>query len=272
MENNGNAIGGENQDQVREGGQEQVLVAEEGEEAEEEAEEEENDAEESDEEDTEVQVQLPNAGLGVGGDDIKCRAWSVRKPRLMDEKDDIRLYLEDFDNFADVVKLPKKIRYNTLVSYLPSKSRLKLRSLELSAKQMKNWSKVKPIIIEKLTPPADKLESQLKLDSAKQEIGESIENFVERLRLLIEKCYSKSSEKPLRERVLKDLMTRGLSDNQVRIEVLTHSDTMSLDKLVQLAIRRELAVRASERNNTVRESTLSILNVREAAGQYRQMG
>ena len=162
-----------------------------------------------------------DAGQACGTMNDEIRAWSVQKPRLMGEKDDIRLFVEDFDNFACVVGLPSDIRYSTFVSYLPAKFRLKLRSSGLTDGKTKKWSKMKSLILKALTPPSEKLDAQLKLDAVKQEAGESVDDFVDRLRLLVEKCYNSKSEIPFRERILRDALTRGLADSQVRIEVLT---------------------------------------------------
>ena len=209
------------------------------------------------------QIQLPNVANDARLHEAKMRALAVRKPRPMEEKEDIKIYLENFENFASVMGVPIDFRYQSFVSYLPDKLKLKLRSLGLSNKKMKKWSTMKRIILKTLTPPAEKLDARLKLDKAKQETGESIDDYVERLRLLVEKCYSKKDEKPIRERVMKDLFTSGLTDNQVGIEVLTYSDTMSLDELVQMAIRRELAIQAREKVSAVKDGTLSILNVQQ---------
>jgi hypothetical protein len=191
----------------------------------------------------------------------KLRAVSVRRPQPMLVTDDIALYLEAFDNYTSVIGLPPGDRYKALLSYLPDKFRLKLRGLGLSEAMMKKWKKVMRTTITTLTPPAEKLEVRLKLDKATQEEDESIGDFVERLRLLVEKCYDKPAEKPVRERVLKDLLVRGLADERVKVEVLSNMDTLTLDKLVHLAIRRELAVQATEKSNKVKDGTLSILNV-----------
>lgn len=222
---------------------------------------------ESDDDEIEINNNIPNNANNIPNPnnaqlfEAKLRALSVRRPRPMSVKDDIAMYLEEFDNYTSVLGLPPADRYKALLSYLPDKFKLKLRGLGLSEAKMKNWKKLTRTIITTLTPPAEKLEVRLKLDKAKQETVESIGDFVERLRLLVEKCYDKPAEKPVRERVLKDMLVRGLADERVRVEVLSNMDTLTLDKLVHLAIRRELAVQATERNTEAKDGTLSILNV-----------
>ena len=209
---------------------------------------------------------IPNPNIAQFKYEAILRALSVRRPRPMSVKNDIAMYLEEFDNYTSVIGLPLGDRYKALLSYLPDEFKLKLRGLGLSEAKMKKWKKVMRTITTTLTPPAEKLDVRLKLDKAKQEPEESIGDSVERLRLLVEKCYANPPEKPVRERVLKDLLVRVLSDERVRVQVLLNVDTLTLDKLAHLVIRRELAAEATEKNTKTKDGTLPILNVQR--GDY----
>ncbi len=200
--------------------------------------------------------------------ELRAQALSVRKPRMfVPEDQSIKMYVEDFDTYRTVVSLSKDMVYKTLLSYLPDKQKLKLRALNLSEGAMADWDTVKTAVVAALTPPVEKLDARLKLETAKQEDDELVEDFYDRIRALVEKCYDKPSEINIRDRILKDTLVRGLRDDVVGIEVLANSETMSLNELSQLAMRRELAVKARntmDRKSVVpRDSTVSILHVNE---------
>ena len=52
---------------------------------------------------------------------LKTQATSVREPSPYTDDKDIKLYLEDFECYRDVVGLAKGAAYKTFLSYLPDK-------------------------------------------------------------------------------------------------------------------------------------------------------
>ena len=200
--------------------------------------------------------------------ELRCQMLSVRKPKPFEPEDEqnIKHYIEDFDIYRSLVCLPMELTYKSLLSYLPSKMKLKLRALELTEDEMADWDIMKIVVIKTLTPPSARLDAKLKIEAATQEENETVEDFVDRLRVLVEKCYDKPTDAEIRERILTDTLVRGLRDDTVGIEVLANSDTMSLNDLTQLAMRREIAVKARNVNKQPSQSspqTVSILNVSE---------
>ena len=113
--------------------------------------------------------------------DLKTQATSVRKPVPYSEDKDIKLYLEDFECYRDVVGLAKKATNKTFLSYLPDKHKARLRALHLTEEQQEDWDGVQQVIIDTLTPPVSKLKAKIQLDNAKQEPTESVIDFLERL-------------------------------------------------------------------------------------------
>ena len=67
---------------------------------------------------------------------LKKQLRSIRKPLPYTDDKDIKLYLEDFECYGDVVGLAKEAPYKTFLSYLPDKHRIRLsaRSFQSLAK------------------------------------------------------------------------------------------------------------------------------------------
>ena len=172
----------------------------------------------------------------------KTQATSVRKPLPYTDDKDIKLYLEDFECYRDVVGLAKGATYTTFLSYLPDKHRIRLRALHLSEEEMEDWDRVQQVVIDTLTPPVSKLKAKIQLDNAKQESTESVIDFLERLQLLVHHCYDQPNQEDLKDHFLKELLVRGLKDDVVSIDVLTQREDLSLQELVKLAMKKELAI------------------------------
>ena len=58
--------------------------------------------------------------------DLKSQLASFRKPPPYSEAKDPGLYLKDFNSYRQVVSLPKRIIYQTFVSYLPDNLKWRL--------------------------------------------------------------------------------------------------------------------------------------------------
>ena len=177
---------------------------------------------------------------------LKTQATSVRKPLPYTDDTDIKLYLEDFECYRDVVGLAKGATYKTFLSYLPDKHRIRLRALHLSEEEIEDWDRVQQVVIDTLTSPVSKLKAKIKLDNAKQESTESVIDFLERLQLLVDHCYDQPNQENLKDRILKELLVRGLKDDVVSIDVLTQREDLSRQELVKLAMKKELAIQAKE--------------------------
>ena len=177
---------------------------------------------------------------------LRTQATSVRKPLPYTDDKDIKLYIEDFECYRDVVGLAKGAKYKTFLSYLPDKHRIRLRALHLSEEEMEDWDRVQQVVIDTLTPPVSKLKAKIQLDNAKQESTESVIDFLERLQLLVDHCYDQPNQEDLKDHILKELLVRGLKDDVVSIDVLTQREDLSLQELVKLAMKKELAIQARD--------------------------
>ena len=197
--------------------------------------------------------------------DLKTQVSSFRKPQPYSTEKDIKLYMDDFNSYREVVGLPKRVTYQTFVSYLPDKFKRRLRALQLSNADMEDWDALQPLLIQTLSPPIAKVRAKIELDGARQGTEESILDFVERLQTLVDQCYDKPNELAAKEFLLKDLFMRGLRDERVSISVLTECDSLDLQGLVKLAQKHELAVEAFtlSKKPTKGEEMVSVLPVAE---------
>ena len=164
--------------------------------------------------------------------DLKTQVSSFRKSQPYSTEKDIKLYMDDFNSYREVVGLPKRVAYQTFVSYLPDKFKRRLRALQLSNADMEDWNALQPLLIQTLSPPIAKVRAKIELDGARQGPEKSILDFLERLQTLVDQCYDKPDELAAKEFLLKGLFMRGLRDEKVSIAVLTECDSLDLQDLV----------------------------------------
>ena len=197
--------------------------------------------------------------------DLKIHATSARRPQMYTTDKDIKIFLEDFELYRQMVGITKEMAYKTFLTYLPDRQRLRLRTLKLSEEEMENWAEIQQIITDTLTHPTAKIKAKYELEGAKQKDDESVLDFLERLQLLVDQCYNKPEEEQFKEMIAKDMFVRGLKDDIVGIEVLTIRDEMSLKDLVDVAMKKELAVHARTLSKNLKgvEGTVSVLAVTE---------
>ena len=91
--------------------------------------------------------------------DLKLQITSFRKPPPYTQDRDLRLYLEDFNSYRQVVSLPKRINYQIFVSYLPDNLKKHLRSLDLSEAAIENWDGLQTVLLRTLVPPMAKVQA-----------------------------------------------------------------------------------------------------------------
>ena len=91
---------------------------------------------------------------------IAAHALSVRRPKLFEQGQNIRLYVENFDVYRTVVGIAPEISFKIFLTYLPDRLRLKFRWLKLSKGETDNWQVMMDVIIDTLTLPAAKLEAK----------------------------------------------------------------------------------------------------------------
>ena len=169
---------------------------------------------------------------------LKTQSTSVRKPPMFDdEQTDIRTFVEDFDGYRQVIDLDKKHAYGTLLTYLPEMHRTRLRHLNKTKRELSDWDNTKNVVTKALTPPTQKLEARLKLNSARQKKEETVLDFLERLRKLVDQSYDKPEEEKIRERILKDHFINGVREDTVAVDLLANSEAKPLDMLVQMAMK-----------------------------------
>ena len=209
-------------------------------------------------------------------DKLKIRAASVRKPTQFDEqKSDIIDFIEDFDNYREIIGLQKVDSYAAFLSYLGEKHKNKLRNLNMSPGLKENWDEVKLRIIDALTPPAQKLEARVKLNNARQSANETIVEFSERIKRLVDQCYDKPAEVVFRERIMKDHLVKGCRDDNVAVDMMARMETLTLHDLIKAGMAKELALKsrkldASADSKSI-EDSIAVLTVSDAHKMaYRQ--
>ena len=199
---------------------------------------------------------------------LKIRASSVRKPNEFDESTtDIKQFVEHFDNYREVIGLQKIDAYAAFLSYLGEKHRNKLRNLNKSPAEKEDWDTIKHDIIRTLTPPTQKMESRVKLNTARQGPKETLSEFAERLKELVDRCYDKPAEVAVRERIMKDHLVKGCNDDNVAIDMMSKIDTATVQELIQVGMAKELALKERKlgtTNNTKQiEDSIAVLTVSE---------
>ena len=74
--------------------------------------------------------------------DLKIHATSARRPQMYTTDKDIKIFLEDFELYRQMVGITKEMAYKTFLTYLPDRQRLRLRALKLSEEEMENWAEI----------------------------------------------------------------------------------------------------------------------------------
>ena len=77
--------------------------------------------------------------------DLKTQVSSFRKPQPYSTENGIKLYMDDFNSYREVVGLPKRVTYQTFVSYLPDKFKRRLRAIKLFNADMEDWDALQPL-------------------------------------------------------------------------------------------------------------------------------
>jgi len=203
-------------------------------------------------------------------DKLKIRAASVRKPTQFDEqKTDIKDFVADFDNYSDVIGLQKTDCYATFLSYLGERHKNKLRNLDKSPGQKENWDTIKYDIIDAITPPAQKLEAKLKLNKARQTKDETLVDYSERIKRLVDQCYDRPSEFELRDRIMKDYLVKGCRNDSVAVEMMSKMETLTPQDLIKAGMAKELALKSrkmetSQTETKELEDSIAVLTVTDA--------
>ena len=206
-------------------------------------------------------------------DKLKIRAASVRKPtQFDDQKTDIKDFVADFDNYRDVIGLQKMDCYATFLSYLGEKHKNKLRNLNKSPGEKEDWDTVKYDIIDALTPPAQKLEAKLKLNNARQTKDETLVDYSERIKRLVDQCYDRPAEFELRDRIMKDYLVKGCRNDSVAVDMMSKMETSTLQELIKAGMAKELALKSrkmdtSQSETKELEDAIAVLTVADAPKQ-----
>lgn len=202
-------------------------------------------------------------------DKLKIRASSVRKPSQFDEQTmNIREFVESFDNYREVIGLQKTDAYAAFLSYLEEKHISKLRNLNKSPGEKEDWDTIKLEVISTLTPPTQKMEARVKLNTARQGAKETLAEFAERLKKWVDQCYDKPAEVAVRERIMKDHLVKGCNDDNVAIDMMSKIETSTVPELIKIGMAKELAMKERRLEAAIStkqiEDSIAVLTVSES--------
>ena len=113
------------------------------------------------------------------------------------------------------------------------------------------------------------MESRVKLNTTRQGPKETLSEFAERLKELVDRCYDKPAEVAVRERImnLKDHLVKGCNDDNVAIDMMSKIDTATVQELIQVGMAKELALKERKLGTTSNtkhiEDSIAVLMVSE---------
>ena len=113
------------------------------------------------------------------------------------------------------------------------------------------------------------MESRVKLNTTRQGPKETLSEFAERLKELVDRCYDKPAEVAVRERImnLKDHLVKGCNDDNVAIDMMSKIDTATVQELIQVGMAKELVLKERKLGTTSNtkhiEDSIAVLTVSE---------
>eukprot|EP00116_Pleurobrachia_bachei_P004703 sb/3464965/ len=197
----------------------------------------------------------------TSADMLKYGAIASRKPDIFDPTTTaISDFVEQYESYIQILGLTGPTAVKVFLTYLNSTFQNQVREAGLG--DYDDWTDFKERVIPLLQSLSkeSKLIARLKLQKAKQEPGESIMDFGEKLRKLGKSGYPARGEKALREAALHQALCMGVLRDEIGVQLL-HEATrdVTFTELLQFAAQREIAytARGEARDEAVSVSVLS---------------
>lgn len=172
---------------------------------------------------------------------FKASVVSCKKPETYDSKTDvITRYLAIWEPFRRTMNLNNANAVSTFMTYLDKRSSHKVVAQGLH--EERDWEAFKGKLTELLTTPTAGVKARYQLMSAKQQLGETVTDFVQRLTDLGDLGF-KGEQNTAREYTLKDALTRGLILSNIA-ERIIDEPKWTFKESYQFAIRRDAAHQA----------------------------
>ena len=183
-----------------------------------------------------------------------------KKPNTFKFGDDFSSYVDNWINFARLSKIQPEYRLRTLLTYLDSESQDRISTLDLSSIDKDNLTKCLPRIKQVMEPSKTAMEANMLLLKAKQEPGESLNDFARRIRKLGDIAFNSEELKNL---VLGRIFRANVESDRMSEQLLLNPKKDFKD-VFEDALKIEAAMNARKiAKGSSDDETLSILQVQD---------
>eukprot|EP00116_Pleurobrachia_bachei_P006079 sb/3466341/ len=184
----------------------------------------------------------------TAADLIKYGTAASRRPDIFDPTATaITDFVDEYESYIQILGLKGVTAVRAFLTYLTPRFQNQVREAGLGEND--NWEDFKEKVVPLIQSlnNESKLIARLKLQKAKQEPGESMMDFGERLRKFGKSGYPARCEEPLREVVLKQALSMGVLQDEIGVQLLQEAfEEISFTDLLQSAAQLEIAYTARE--------------------------
>ena len=188
-----------------------------------------------------------------------------RKPEIFRYGGDFSAYIQNWLNYARIMRIPPEYKVRTLLTYLDAECQDKIRTLNLSKTEKTKVKLCIPKLKQVLEPNKTVVESRIKLFRAEQEPEETLTDFAGRLRKLADVAYN---SKELKNDILKDIFLDGMESDEMSVKLRMNPKAEFKD-IYEDALRLETAYRARKiAKGKMEDEPLSILQTQDQTKVY----
>ena len=161
---------------------------------------------------------------------LRSTVAGSRKPEAFNPAvETLAQYLKRWKPFSKAIGLSDTSSIITLVTYLDTETQKTIEDKKLDSLQ--NWSKFEKQLLIAVEAPASRYKSRQMLLATQQEIGESTDTFIKRLREKAAEVHGTRLTPELNE-IAKDFLIKGLRDRGLRKDVIKNSK-WSFDEAIE---------------------------------------
>ena len=191
---------------------------------------------------------------------MKNALVGIRKPDPYDPSvSTITKYFKLWETFSLSLELDDQKAVHTFLTYLDPKSHHKVTAQD--AHRLKDFDDFRQEVITILSEPAMEIQARYQLADAKQNPGETVSDFVQRLVELAEMGF-REDEEELKKILLKDALAKGLSSRPIGLKIIAHEE-WTFKEAYQHAAKQDALSRAF--GDVSKEIEFSVLKTEEGS-------
>ena len=141
---------------------------------------------------------------------------ACRKPGIFIYGGDFGGYVENWLNYASILRIPEEYLFRTLLTYLDAKCQDRIRALKLIEIDKDDINICLPRMKQVLGPNKSAVWARIKLFSSVQEACETITDFADKLRKLADVAYVSDE---LKNDIIVDIFIDGIRNDEISVKL-----------------------------------------------------